>query len=258
MSHHGKNPICEDMETLRECTEHDLPSREETARAVRARLGRTLREGSIMKFTRSAGFRPVAATAISVAIVAIALLVIPISYVRTVGYQATLSLPSVNLVQGQGIAGEFAKLLNTKDYNCNLDAVNGATIMARVPVRSPRVVKGLAMGYAQRLALRGIAARSQVVPVTQRFSGNAYAAAANRLYQIHVNSDGKTNEQITEELSAQFEAAGLPGAVVRVTGDGSQLRMEMQWQAPPGDSSGGEKQFEVTVDGKGKAASPTP
>jgi hypothetical protein len=126
-----------------------------------------------------------------------------------------------------------------------------------VPVRPRRVIEGLAQAYAQTLAMRGIGARAQVVPVTRQISGNVYAAMANRIYEIHVSRDGKTNEQVAEELRQQFEAAGLPGAEVQVSGEGGQTRMEMHWEAPPDSPPGEEKQFNVTIDGEGGQASKT-
>ena len=254
MSHEETNPICDDLEALRECTEHGLPRRAQTARTVRARLARSYPEGPLMKFTRSVGSRPVVATAIGIALAAIAMVAIPISYVRTVGYQATLSLPSTDFAQSGAIAAEFAKVMNTKEYNFNQDGAQGTTITARVPVRSRRVVEGLAQAFAQTLAMRGIGASSQVAPVTRQISGNVYAAMANRIYEFHVSRDGKTNEEIAAELRQQFEAAGLPGAEVQVTGDGNETRMEMRYEAPPGSPSGEEKQFNITIGGNGGQA----
>ena len=256
MSHSAQDLVREDLEVLRECTAHGLPSREETARAVRARVALASREGSIMKLYRFASMRPVAGSAIGIALIAVALLVFPISYVETVGYQATLIVPSVSSTQGQRIAAEFAKLLDTREYTCTLDAANRVTIAARVPLRSHRRAELLAMGYQQTLAVRGIGATSQVVPVTRQISGNVYAAAANQLYRIHVDSDGKTNEQIADELRQRFEAAGLPGAVVRVWGEGSHRGMSMEWKAPPGYVCEGEKSFQITIDGKGATSKP--
>jgi hypothetical protein len=202
-----------------------------------------------MKLFRSLRARPIVATAIGVAVVAVALLAVPISYERTVGYQATLSIPSVDPSQCESIAADFAKLLKTKEFNYSQDAKSGTTITARVPVRPRRVVEGLAMAYAQTLSMRGLSARTSVTPVTQRILGNVYAAAANQIVEIHVTRDGKTNEQIAEEVREQLAANGMPGADVEISQEGDQMRMQVRWEAPPGDSLAGEKDFNISIDG---------
>jgi len=249
MSHDEKNPIREDLGALRTSTQRNLPSQDDTAWAVHARRVRAAREGITMKIIRSISRRPIVATAFGIAVVAVMLLAIPISFERTIGYEARLTLPSVDPAQCEGIASEFAKVLKTKEFNYNQDVKEGTTISARVPVRSRRVIEGLAMAYAQALAARGISARSQVLPVTQRISGNVYAAAANEIIEIHVSRDGKTNEQIATEIREQLAAAGLPGAEVDVTQEGGQTRMQMTWQCPPGDTLACEKQINVSIDG---------
>ena len=224
VNHDEENPIHEDMDALRRSTQRDLPTQEETARAVQARLARASREGSIMKLFHSLGARPIVATAIGIAVVAVVLLAIPISYERTIGYEASLALPAVDPAECERIAGEFAKLLKTSEFNFNQDVTEGTTITARVPVGSRRLVEGLAMAYTQALAARGLSARSAVVPITQRISGNVYAAAANEIIEIHVNRDGKTSGQIAEEIREQLAGAGMPDSYAEVARGASAWR----------------------------------
>ncbi len=254
MSLDERNPIRDDMEALRRTTQRDLPTQEKTARTVHTRLERASREGPVMKLVRSLRARPLITSAVAVGVVAVALLAIPISYERTVGYEAKLILTSVDPAQAQGIASDFAKLLKTTEVNFMQDAASGTTITARVPVRPRRVIEGLAMAYAQALEARGMGARSSVAPVTERISGSVYAAAANEIVEIHVNRQGKTNEQIAEEIREQLAAAGLPGADVQVMQNGDQMQMRMEWQAPPGDSLACQKQINVSIDGQGQEA----
>jgi hypothetical protein len=246
------SPIREDLDSLKRTSDADIPTQNDTARAVHARMAREDREGSIMKAFRSLRGHPWLATAMAIGAVAVVLLAVPISYERTIGYEAKLTLAPTG-ADAQQIAGEFAKVLKTKDYNVN-DSGKGIEISARVPLRSQKVVQGLAMAYAQSLGMRGVEAKWRVVPVTQRISGNVYAAGANELVEIRINRDGKTTAEIENEIREQLAAAGLPGAEVHVTEEGGQTRMEMMWQAAPGqelDCCG--KDISVTFDGESTA-----
>ena len=243
-----------DMDALGARNRRNLPTQAETARAVQARLTRATREGSMKKLAHVLSARPAIPAALGIAVLAAILLVLPIPLERTIGYEVRLRLPEVDAERGQAIAAEFGRLLRTAD--CRYAArpqgsaeSEGSTVTARVPDGSRRLLQGLSLGYAQRLAMQGVAARAAVTPIRERYTANVYAAAAAEIHQLRVNVDGRTNEEIAAELQAQFEAAGLSGAVVTVTGSGDQLQMEMQWTAPPGAPSEGEKEFHITMEG---------
>jgi hypothetical protein len=71
-------------------TERDLPNIDRTAEALRNR--RKSKEGFFMSMFQPFRGRPWLAIATGVAIVAAVLLAIPVSYDRTVGYEAVLGL----------------------------------------------------------------------------------------------------------------------------------------------------------------------
>ncbi len=192
-----------------------------------------------MKLIRSLAARPALATAVTALVIAVALLAVPISCVRMVGYEATLSVAGIDATRAVDIANEFGKVLKTRaDYDRAPDASGQVVFKARIPEGSRRLAQGLCMAYAQSLAMRGLSARTNLLPIREKVSGNVYAAVS-RIFEVHVQSDGKTNEQIAQEIRDQLAAAGLPGANVEVTQEGGRMQMRMTWEAPPGECIAG-------------------
>jgi hypothetical protein len=171
-------------------------------------------------------------TVLAIAIVGAVLLAVPISYTRTTGYRATLEIADAGGVDMEAIASEFGKALDTEDVMV-MAGFGGARILASLPVRSAGTLDIITSRFAEALTERGISASAEVEPVTEKVTGNVYAAAANGIVEIRVNSEGMTDEEIEDEIRAQIEAAGFEACLVDVeTGDGEK-RIEVGIQCDP-------------------------
>jgi hypothetical protein len=166
--------IDSDLKALAESTKRGLPSHEETARALaRARAQRS--GGFIMKTIRN----PMWATAIAVAIAA-AVLVFPVPYTRTVG------------------------------FDLGLRSRDGHVANVRLTTRD--------RAQAERRAalLRKNGTVVTLAPRTERVWGSVYAMAKEKLLQIHVDLDGKTDTEVADDIRNQVSNAGWNASDVQV------------------------------------------
>jgi hypothetical protein len=261
--------IGSDLKAFSERSRRDLPTIDQTAQRLWKRNLRRSEEGFTMKVLHSLKSHPAVSAILGIAVIAVVLLAIPISYTRTTGYRATLEIADATGVDVETVAGEFGKALDTE--NVKLAAgPRGARISAEVPVRSAGTLEGIASGFAQALAERGVTATAGVEPVTERVTGNVYAMAANGIIEISINSEGLTDEEIEDEIRTQLEAAGLEPCLVDVeTGEGEkriQIGLERcpeEWaegtdipvrisidgmEPPPGGECVGECAIELRID----------
>jgi hypothetical protein len=244
--------IDEDMEALRRVTVRDLPTFEQTARVMRTRAARASREGFMPRSLRTLVARPWLATAIGIAAVALILLAIPFTYSQTTGYEVRVSVgpPAPNLTALQPLIDRIQSALRVDRVTVSTD--RGVTLSARLPLGSrPRIEKGLA-ALAPTIASLGPTARTEIRPIVERVSGTVYAMANARIVNLHVDREGKSTTEIEADLRAQLAAAGLPGAAVSVTQEGDQMRMQMNWEAPPGDSLDAPVEVNITMDGSNR------
>jgi len=241
--------IGSDLKAFSEQSKRDLPTIDQTAQRLWKRNLRRSEEGFTMKVLHSLKSHPAMSAVLGIAVVAVVLLAIPISYTRTTGYRATLEISDATGVDIETVAGEFAKALDTE--NVKLAAgPRGARISAEVPVRSAGTLEGIASGFAQALTERGVTATAEVEPVTERVTGNVYAMAANGIVEIRVNSEGLTDEEIEDEIRTQLEAAGFEACLVDVeTGDG-QTRIEIGIEQSMEDGADGAcTPVRISIDG---------
>jgi hypothetical protein len=189
------------------------------------------------------------ATLLGIAIVAAVLLAIPFSYTKTTGYRATLEIADATGVDIDAVASEFGKALDTENVMVRAGA-GGAIVSADLPVRAAATLKGIAAGFAEVLTESGIPAVADIEPITERVTGNVYAMAANGIIEIRVNSEGKTDEEIEDEIRAQIEAAGLEACLVDVqTGDGEKrIEIGIEHRMDEG-SADGPMPVKITIDG---------
>jgi len=176
--------IDRDLHALAESSARRLPTLEQTARAVTdARAKRS--GGSIMSIIQ----KPLWATAAGVAVLA-AILVCPVPYSRTVGYELTVT----------NAAGRVAKVR----------------------------VAGKNAAFAERRAaeLRTHGAAVVVAARTERVWGSVYAMAKDKLLDVHVDlSDGKTDAEVADDIRNQLAAGGWTADDVQVqrSADGSSV-----------------------------------
>ncbi|GEM_PF-1728938 len=236
-----------DLEALGKSTARNVPNIDRTAEAIWNRNLRKPQEGWLMNLFQSLKSRPRLATALGVAVVAAVLLAVPVSYTRTTGYEARLALAGP-LPQGTNlrmIADEFGKALQAEDISVHA-GMGGSTLIAQLPVRARSTVQGITEAFAQELNDRGLEAEARIRPLTERVTGNVYAAAADQIVAIQVNSDGKTDEEIAEEIRSQLEDAGFANAFVDVEMGDGQMKIEMQMTKDSDDALG---PIQVSIDG---------
>jgi len=222
-----------DLKALGDRSKQHLPTIDQTAQALWKRNMRRSREGSLMKALHSLKTHPAMTTVLGIAIVAAVLLAVPISYTKTTGYQAALEIADAGGVDLDAVAGEFGKALDTEDVMIMAGFNGGGRILARLPVRPAGTVEGITSRFAQALTEKGISASAEVQPVTERVTGNVYAAAANEIIEIRVDSEGMTDEEIEDEIRAQIEAAGFDACLVDVETGGGEKRIEIGLQCDP-------------------------
>jgi len=239
----------EDLRALSRASSRDLPSIDHTARALLRKAQRDGEEGMFMKMLRPFRMRPWLVTAVGVTAVAVVLLTVPISYTRTIGYEArvTVSDPLPGPAALDKIAHEFARALDSEETTVHAGVMsNRATVTARLPVTSRSNVEGVTRAFAAELADRGLTVESEVVPLTERVTGDVYALAANQILEIRVNSEGKSDAQIAEEIRAQLAEAGIENAFVDVEVGDNQMRIEMRMEK---DGSEEPRPIRIAIDG---------
>src|SRR5262249_46571506 len=156
-----------DLEALAESSARRLPSLDQTARAVADARAKPS-GGRIMSIIR----KPLSATAAAVAVVA-AVLICPVPYTRTVGYELTVTNASGRVVR-VAVAGKSA-------------------------------------AFAERRAaeLRRHGAQVAVAPRSERVWGSVYAMARDKLLDVRVDlSDGRTDAQVADDIRDQLAAGG--------------------------------------------------
>jgi hypothetical protein len=177
-----------DLKALAESSARGLPTLDQTGRALT--VARTQPAGGgIMSIVR----KPLLATALGAAVVA-AVLVCPVPYTRTVGYELTVT----------NAAGRVAKI--------------------RVPA------KNAAQAERRATELRKHGAVVAVAPRTERVWGSVYAMAKDKLLDVHVDLDGKSDAQVADDIRAQLLSGGWNADDVQVqrSADGSTVQIDAQ------------------------------
>ncbi|MCA1663839.1 MAG: hypothetical protein LC659_06160 [Myxococcales bacterium] len=177
-----------DLKALAEASARGLPTLDQTGRALTvARTQPT--GGTIMSIVR----KPLFASALAAAVTA-AVLVSPVPYTRTVGYELTVT----------SAAGRVAKI--------------------RVPA------KNAAQAERRAAELRNHGAMVAVAPRTERVWGSVYAMAKAKLLEVHVELDGKSDAQVADDIRAQLASGGWNADDVQVQrgAEGSTVQIDAQ------------------------------
>jgi hypothetical protein len=201
------------------------------SQTLRTLSGRRPERGWEERFMVWTGFlkkRPRLATLAATAVVAAALLVVPISYDKVVGHDVTLSLAGDGLNQNlvSGIAAEFKEALDSDMVNVNADQDDGNLLYTFSARATGSNAPAVSEAFARTLTGRGLVAEANSTPVKERVSSNVYAMALDNV--VHISIDGKSAEELEAEIATQLEAAGLD-AQVSVTMEGDDhMRIEVQ------------------------------
>jgi hypothetical protein len=230
--------LAADLRALHERSLRDMPPLEtlEQVNPVRGRSPRTFPGGILMKTLWKMKSRPWLTTLGGAAAVALALLVVPISYQRTVGQDVTIEItsPETAVQQISLIAQELKSALHAPEVMVTQQAGSARQIVlnAFVPLRGRESTLKLARAFARGLFSRGIPATAEVRPRIETVSGSVYAMAQN-VIEIRVDREGKTAEQLEREIMGQLEAAGIHDTSVNVTTDGNKTQIQVMTECVP-------------------------
>ena len=244
--------VADDLKALKRATAMPEPDIEETARALRSQSRRGTQEGRIVNRSPVSRLNPGFAAAAAVAVVVLALLLVPISYNRTVGYEVRLALPGATVANAPvvDIARQLKGLLGADGVSVSSSASSGGgetTLLAKVGHRAPAEVQAAADGFARALTAKGVRATAQVRPVVEHAVGSVCAMAAERLREIRIQGQGKSPAQIEQEIATRLAQVGFVNPEVKVTREGNTTRIDIKADdAKKGSGSGAVK---VTVDG---------
>lgn len=228
------DPIGRDLEALASRSQRNVRPLTDTVQRLAGERPKRPWEERLMASFKLLGARPRLAVVGAVAALALALLVIPVSYQRVVGHDVTLQLAGAGIDQStiRGIATEFKTALNGGPVRVEAQADGAAAtfiLSSRVPMRSGRSAEAIAQAFAHTLTGKGYTAEAAVTAVREKVSSNVYAMVAENVIRISV--DGKSSAEVETAIAEQLAAAGIPNAQVSVTMDGDGNKMEIQVRA---------------------------
>jgi hypothetical protein len=172
---------------------------------------------------------------------------VPFPYQRTIGYSVSVSGAPGNISNG-----DMAKTLNAlgQEQASVQVMTNGAGYDYRVsdlPDQDAAREVGAAI-----VTLAGATTSPVIAPIIETVSASLYAQARERVVQIEVDGEGKTDDQIKAEIESKLAAQGLSPAFIFVkTGNDGKREIKLEI-AESGDSSAHRPQTTIEIDGRGK------
>lgn len=255
--------IHDDLEALRAASARRMPGLDHTLRAAAAtRRSARAREDILVTTIRLMKLRPVLSTAMAAVAVAAVLLLVPVSYQRTVGHTVTLSMelpaPSPEVMRETSQALKAA--VGAQKVRVKLEGGDVARYRfeAESPLRSAARIEAATAACVRALASRGLEASYEVSPRYEKVSGNVYAMAGDRIVELRIRREGRTPAEIEADIVSQLEAAGITGATVQVSQDGEQTKVQIEknGQGEPGADGDEHLQLNVQVEGGDGADTP--
>ena len=228
----GADEVERDLRSLHAMTGERLASLDSHVHAARDRAERERRFMT--------GFRWVRWTAATAAAVALALLLIPVSYNKTTGQDValTFSASGLNDQDAKALAGKFKDAIEGGTVQLTADAGDQGvayTLHGFVPRDSHRNANAVAQAFTDVLKSKGYTASASVTPHVERVSGSVYAMAMNQV--IRISDDGKTAAQLEAEIRDQLIAAGIPSPEVSVTDADGKREIKVLAHAESNDPS---------------------
>jgi hypothetical protein len=197
---------------------------------VRAEARHRHRGAIIMSTLNRLKSRPRLVSVLGVCALAAALLVIPIHYQRTVGHRIDLTVSGAALdrVGLERLAGEVGQVTRARTLDVGQAAGGGAVLGIEILAMSEERAERVATALVARLRERAFIAEARVSPITETVSGNVYAMVRDRIIVIDVDTEGKTDEEVEDEIRAQLLDEGVAGPSVKYHSDADKtvLRVE--------------------------------
>lgn len=233
----------DDMRALGDATARDLPSLAQVVAVVRSR--------SSVSRRASAPFAPSLVRLFVVATIAVGVLMLlaPVSYERTVGYDVALNVAAADGEPRVDLAAlPWPSVLGASDVSTTARS-NEVQLHAYVPAAKVRDPAARVRALARALTERGYAVRTSVVPRRERVSGSLYAYARDQWFRV--NPEGKTSAEIESELRRKLDEAGLAKTTLLVDGNDHERKVLIQPHEDGTTAPGGSIGLEI---GAGKPA----
>lgn len=228
-SSYGPEPqapeVTKDLELLAQQSRVNLPSLSDTARAVAAR--ETRRETMGMGSTKGVR-RPAWVVAGAAAAIALALIFVPVSYDRTVGHELSFEVSGAQLADSDvnGLVQVLSAQLGEAPVQVSLG--DRAEIHARFKNKSRAEVEAVARALQSELVAKGLEAGFEVTPIEETVSSNVFAYAAAQWSDIRVETAGRSDIEIENDIRSQLASQGFMVDEVSFesTPDGAKMRLE--------------------------------
>lgn len=214
-NHSGGDParvIKDDLRSLREMRTHGMPEWEDTKRMLTAKRRSNNERNAIMRTVNDMNERRWFKPALAGAFAALLLLVIPISFERTTGHTVTMDLAIPNYQEGQiqTLANELAEVLEatTLRIEPRLADEGQFALVAKTDSKSGRHVKRVSSAFAAAISERGVGAEVSIEPVRAEISSNAYAFGRECVLRLNLDTAGRFDDEIEEDIRQQIIASG--------------------------------------------------
>jgi hypothetical protein len=172
-------------------------------------------ENIMSKIRMRMAARPKMLTGLGLAVIAfLVVMLVPFPYTTTVGYQLSYS----NLDNASQISADrLREALRVLGYGNSIVDISGDNcLISNLPDR--QAAKAAAAAFA---VVACNVANPDVKPITKTVSGSLLAQALN-IFRIEVDTEGKSDSEIAEEIRQKLAADGFVDAQVSVTSEGDQ------------------------------------
>jgi len=240
-----------DLAQLREVTARDVPTLNQAVARVRLERGADSPWRNRLMNARN---HPWLVTAGIAAVLAIAMLVVPVSYERTTGTRITLRLDHVKNPAGVTAIAKEMKAALGAPVRIDAEQSSGGAVfsfVASVPTAQHTNPAAIAAALAKELGARGYEASVATAPIREKVSGSVYAFARDVV--IKVDMTDKSAAQVESEIRQKLADAGIPNAQVSVTESGeNQQKVTMEMHHEPTDpaQAPGNVKLELTKNGQ--------
>ncbi len=234
--HPGNEPMAEplppeaarDLEALAQESRRLAPTLAETAHMVAAREAGRGNRG--MNQNRGWAFRPTWGIATGIAAVAFVLLFVPVSFDRPIGQQLRFTIEGAQLAAHdvQGLLAVLHKQCG--DGPVSVDQGTMTSLETKLRGKSRAEVETVAAALQKELAAKGLTARYEIAPWTERVSSNVYAYAAAQFRELNVSTAGRSEAEVESDIRSQLESMGFqnPNVSFSRTDNGSEMRVEAE------------------------------
>lgn len=173
--------------------------------------------------------RPRLVSILGVCVVAAVLLVIPIRYQRTVGHRIDLTVSGEALEQVgiERLTGDVGLVTRARSLQVS-QVAGGVTLGIEMLATSEERAERVAAALVERLRERTFTAEARVSAITETVSGNVYAMVRDRIIVIDVDTEGKTDQEVEDEIRAQLLDEGVAEPDVKYHSDGDKTVVRVQ------------------------------